>query len=52
MKCPCGREANEKNSVRIEESQIIFFCSSTCLWTYLKQRFAEEGKVFAGKVEE
>jgi hypothetical protein len=52
MKCICGREANEKNSVRIEENQIIFFCSSVCVWKYLQRRFAEEGKVFAGKVEE
>lgn len=49
-KCPCGREANEKNFVKIE-SEIVYFCCSSCVWTYLRQRF-QEGKVFAGKIEE
>jgi hypothetical protein len=52
LKCSCGKEANEKNSVRIEQNQIIFFCSPHCVWAYLERRFAEEGKVFAGKIEE
>jgi endogenous inhibitor of DNA gyrase (YacG/DUF329 family) len=53
MKCPmCEREANEKNSVKIEENQIVLFCSANCVWIYLKRRFVEEGKCFAGRVEE
>jgi len=52
LKCSCGKEANERNSVRIEENQIVFFCSANCVWAYLERRFIEEGKVFAGKIEE
>lgn len=53
MKCPmCEREANEKNSVVIEQNQVVHFCSANCVWTYLKRRFIEDGKVFAGKVDE
>lgn len=48
----CDREANNKNSVVIEEHQVIFFCSPRCVWNYLQRRFSEEGKVFAGTVEE
>jgi ribosomal protein L24E len=50
IKCQCGREANQKNFVKIENG-IVYFCSSSCVWNYLKQRF-QEGKVFAGAISE
>jgi ribosomal protein L24E len=48
----CQRTVNNKNFVRIEDNQIVFFCSPRCLKLYLQRRFAEEGKVFAGKIDE
>jgi endogenous inhibitor of DNA gyrase (YacG/DUF329 family) len=53
MKClMCERESNERNFVIIEENERVLFCSANCVWIYLKRRFVEEGKVFAGKIEE
>jgi hypothetical protein len=51
MKCQiCPNEANQKNFVKVGDD-LIYFCCSTCVWNYLKQRF-QEGKVFAGKITE
>jgi ribosomal protein L24E len=53
MKCHmCERQANGKNSVTIENNQVIFFCSPKCVWSYLQRRFHSEGLVFAGRVQE
>jgi ribosome-binding protein aMBF1 (putative translation factor) len=52
MKCQiCPKEASSKNFVKVENN-FVYFCSSTCLWNYLKERFQEEGRVFAGIISE
>jgi len=50
LKCPCGRDASQKNFVKIE-NEIVYFCSPSCVWNYLKERFSEV-KVFAGVISE
>jgi len=51
--CICGREVtNRKNFVRIENNVLVYFCSPRCVKLYLQKRFAEDDKVFAGKVDE
>jgi hypothetical protein len=48
----CERQANEKNFGVIEQNEKVLFCSANCVWIYLKRRFVEEGKVFAGRIGE